>query len=69
MKRDETIRRKILEFLRQNHEKATMETAEALGLSHSKVVYHLRMLAVEGKVRRRLASPRVALWRVVEEGE
>jgi len=62
------LKLKILEFLRSNSEgKATSEVARHFNLTHSQTVYILSKLVLEGKVKRKLKSPRVALWYAVEQ--
>jgi len=66
-KESEEIRKKILDFLKSDGGKATSEIARHLGLSHNQTVYHLRILASDGLVRRKKKSPQVVLWYAVEE--
>jgi len=62
------LKLKVLEFLRSNSDgKATNEVARHFNLTHSQTVYILSKLALEGKVKRKLKSPRVALWYAVEQ--
>jgi len=53
-----------LEYLQENGERSTNEVAKALGLTNDQARYHLSKLALNGKVKRRVASPRVFLWSV-----
>jgi len=56
-----------LEYLRKNGERATNEVAMALGLTNDQARYNLTRLVLDGKVKRRVASPRVVLWSIKEE--
>lgn len=60
----ESVREKIIEFLKTNGEKCTSEVAKAIGLPNDRARYYLNRLVIEGRIKRRAASDRVVMWKV-----
>jgi DNA-binding Lrp family transcriptional regulator len=66
------LRKRILEFLARNGERATGEILAAvkdLGVEREKVHYRLLTLAADGYVERRKITSKLSLWRITEKGK
>jgi len=67
-RKSEEVRLKILEFLAGCQNGATIwEIMNKVGLTRYQANYYLAKLAVEGKVVRKLKSPKVSLWYIKKE--
>jgi len=60
------IRERIIEYLKDNGQKATMQIAYDLGLKPRATRYYLGRLELEGKVQRVTLSPKVVLWKLLK---
>jgi len=61
---EKTIEERILEVLADGKEHVLGEIAEKVGVEPYKVRYRLMKLALDGKIVRRVITPRVFLWRI-----
>ena len=64
----EDLRRRILEFLSSNGERATGEIANALGADRRLVYYQLLLLASDGLIKKRKATQKVTMWCITDKG-
>lgn len=62
----QSIKEKILEFLKSGKERSTGEIANYLGISTNKARYHLMRMHLDGLVKLRRASGKVWLWSISE---
>ena len=65
----QSIKEKILEFLKSGKERATGEIANHLGISTNSARYHLMRMYLDGLVELRRASGKVWLWRIAKKEE
>ncbi len=69
-KKREDVRQKILEYLMRCDNGASIwEIMNTVGLSRTQATYYLTKLAVEGKVVRKLKSPKISLWYIAGKEE
>ena len=64
----EDLRRRILEFLSSNGERATGEVANAIGADRRLVYYQLLLLASDGLVKKRKITQKVTMWCITDNG-
>ena len=62
------LRKRILEFLSSNGERATGEIANVIGVDRKIVYYHLLLLASDGLVKKRKVTQKVVMWSITERG-